>query len=76
MTDGKKMTPEEKEAMVMERLKPGCICKGIRRGRIMDAIAAGAGSFREISEKTGIGGGSCKAERCGKLVKELLSKLG
>jgi bacterioferritin-associated ferredoxin len=62
----------EKEELIIERLKPGCICKGIRRGRIMDAIDKGAKSFREIAKKTGIGGGQCGAERCGKTVKELL----
>ena len=74
MTKPGQKTAAEKEALAIERLKPGCICMGIRIGRIMDAIKDGARSFREIAAKAGIGRGSCGAERCGKKVKELLGK--
>lgn len=56
----------------MARLKPGCICRGIRLQRIMEAIGQGASSFEEIAEITGIGSGDCKGRRCGKKVEELL----
>ncbi len=63
------MTEEE----ILARLKPGCICKGIKLHRILDAIEQGAGTFEEISELTGIGGGSCKSKRCRKKVALLLN---
>ena len=63
------MKPDEK---IMARLKPGCICKGIKLYRILDAIENGATSFDEIATVTGIGDGDCKGQRCGKKVDELL----
>ncbi len=65
------MTTEEDN---LARLRPGCICKGIRLSRIMEAINQGAASFKEIAEKTGIGGGSCGSKRCGLKVTELLAQ--
>ncbi len=54
------------------RLQPGCICRGIRLIRILEAIEAGAESFEEIARQTGIGRGSCRGRRCGRRVRELL----
>ena len=62
--------PSEEE--IMARLKPGCICKGIRLYRILQAIEDGAGSYEEIAEVTGIGGGSCNSRRCRAKVAELI----
>jgi bacterioferritin-associated ferredoxin len=62
------------EEDILKRLKPGCICKGIKLHRIIEAIEGGAVDFEEISRITGIGDGSCGSKRCGKKVKELLSK--
>lgn len=64
------MTEEE----YLARLKPGCICKGIKLHTIKQAIADGANSFSAISLKTGIGGGSCKSRRCKEKVTMLLQK--
>ena len=65
------MNPDEK---TMVRLKPGCICQGIRLNRILDALDTGAQSFAEIAELTGIGRGDCGGKRCRKMVEELLAK--
>ncbi len=65
------MTTEEE---ILARLRPGCICKGIRLYRIIEAIDQGASSFAEVAEKTGIGGGSCGSKRCGLKVAELFSQ--
>jgi len=65
------MQPDEQ---VMARLKPGCICMGIKLYRILDAIEQGATTFEEIALLTGIGQGDCKGKRCGKKVEELLQK--
>lgn len=64
------MTEEE----LLARMKPGCICKGIKLHIILKAIEDGATSFDEIARATGIGGGSCKSRRCWKKVAALLDK--
>ena len=56
----------------MARLKPGCICKGVKLIRLLEAIENGAVTFEEIAAQTGIGDGSCGGKRCGKKVAELL----
>jgi len=58
----------------MARLKPGCICTGVKLVRILEAIDAGATSFAEIAHMTGIGAGSCGGKRCGRKVAELLAQ--
>jgi len=63
------MEPDER---IMARLKPGCICKGVKLIRLIEAIEDGANSFKEVAEKTGIGEGSCGGKRCGRKVAELL----
>ena len=64
------MQPDER---TMARLKPGCICMGIRLHRILEAIDHGATSFEDIARLTGIGQGDCHGRRCGKKVAELLA---
>ncbi len=61
------------ENEILARLKPGCICKGIKLYSILQAIENGAGSYDEIARVTGIGGGSCNSKRCKAKVAELLS---
>lgn len=63
------MKPDEAS---MARLKPGCICQGIRLYRILEAIERGASSYEEVVSMTGIGQGDCGGKRCGKKVEELL----
>lgn len=63
------MTTEEE---ILARMKPGCICKGIKLHVILEAIEKGADSYEEIARITGIGGGSCKSRRCRAKVAELL----
>ncbi|MBU0663268.1 MAG: (2Fe-2S)-binding protein [Proteobacteria bacterium] len=62
------------EEEILARMKPGCICKGIKLHRIVEAIEDGATSYEEIAKVTGIGGGSCGSKRCGKKVAMLLKK--
>lgn len=64
----------ERDKLIKASLKPGCICKGIRLNKIIEAINKGARSFQKISEMTGIGTGSCRARRCGPKVRGLLKK--
>lgn len=63
------MQPDEK---MMARLKAGCICKGVKLIRLIEAIEQGATNFDEVAAKTGIGDGSCGGKRCAQKVAELL----
>ncbi len=64
------------EEEILTRLKPGCICKGIKLRRIVEAIEHGATSFEQIAQVTGIGSGSCGSKHCGQKVAELLKEMG
>ena len=68
------MTLQQKEELITAKYKPGCICKGIKLAKIMEAINDGAVSFREVAKKTGIGNGSCESKRCGEKVDSLLKE--
>ncbi len=65
----------DNEEKILLRLKPGCICKGIKLHRIIKAMEEGADTYDEIARKTGIGNGSCDSIRCGEKVAELLTVL-
>jgi bacterioferritin-associated ferredoxin len=58
----------------MARLKPGCICKGIKLIRLLEAIEQGATTVAEVQQACGIGDGSCKGKRCGEKITELLAQ--
>lgn len=59
---------------MMSRLKAGCICKGVKLSRLIDAIEEGASSIEEVNQAVGIGDGSCEGERCGEKIVELLDR--
>ena len=49
-----------------------CICRGIPRKRILEAINRGAATLAEVNRVTGSGSGDCKGERCGPKIEALL----
>ena len=61
------------EEDILKRLKPGCLCKGIKLYKIEEAIKNGADSYEKVAKITGIGDGSCKSKRCGEKVAALLN---
>ena len=63
------MEPNER---MMAKLKAGCICKGVKLIRLIEAIENGAATFEQVAARTGIGDGPCKGKRCGEKVAELL----
>lgn len=67
------MQPDDR---IMTRLKPGCICKGIKLIHLIEAIENGASTYEEVARVTQIGDGSCKGRRCGEKVAKLLEELG
>ena len=68
----KKLTIEEIKA----KIKIVCICKGIKQGRICEAIQKGANTIEKVNQQTGSGNGGCKATRCGPVIKKLLETKG
>ena len=64
-----------KEDEILLRMKPGCICKGVKLHVIMQSIADGADSYEKIAKVTGIGHGSCESKRCADKVEKLLVDL-
>ena len=65
------MEPSER---VMAKLKAGCICKGVKQIRLIEAIENGATTFEQVAATTGIGDGPCQGKRCGDKVAELLAQ--
>ena len=65
------MEPDER---TLARLKAGCICKGVKLIRLIEAIEKGATTFQQVAAVTGIGDGPCKGKRCGEKVAELLAR--
>jgi bacterioferritin-associated ferredoxin len=67
-----KLTPEE----IRARFRVVCICKGIKLGRIADAIKAGATTVEQVNRATGSGSGTCGNEsgvtRCRPVIEEML----
>lgn len=62
------------EEEIVARMRPGCLCKGIRLHRIIEAIEKGAANFEEVAAITGIGGGPCGSKRCKAKVAALLQE--
>jgi bacterioferritin-associated ferredoxin len=63
------MEPDER---VLAKLKAGCICKGVKLIRLIEAIENGAATFDQVAAVTGIGDGPCKGRRCMEKVEMLL----
>ncbi len=65
------MKPNER---YMARLKAGCICKGVKLIRLIEAIENGATTFAQVAAVTGVGDGPCEGKRCRMKVEELLEQ--
>ncbi|WP_448873715.1 (2Fe-2S)-binding protein [Desulfobulbus propionicus] len=63
------MEPDER---TMARLKAGCICKGVKLIRLIEAVDNGAATVAEVQRVCGIGDGPCQGRRCGAKALELL----
>ena len=72
MTSHKKLTLEEIKA----RVKPVCICKGIKQHVICTAIKAGSKTIEEVNRSCGSGSGGCKGRRCRPVIEKLISRGG
>jgi len=70
-----RLTEEE----IKQRFRVVCICKGIRMGRICDAIIGGCTTVKDVNRATGSGTGDCGANgatRCRSVIESLLQNGG
>lgn len=63
---------EELSQEIKDKLTKVCLCKGISRATIKDAIVGGANSLQKIQKATGAGSGPCRGRRCTPKIEELL----
>lgn len=60
---------------ILDKLTKVCICKGISRATIKNAIVNGAKTIEEVKKSTGAGSGSCGGKRCTPKIEQLLEEL-
>ena len=58
----------------MAGLKAGCICKGMKLIRLIEAIENGATTFAQVAAVTDVGDGPCEGKRCRMKVEALLEQ--
>lgn len=68
------MTDHLDEAL-KDKLTKVCICKGISRKSIKEAIRNGAHTLEEVQKVTGAGSGGCKGNRCTPKIEELIERM-
>jgi NAD(P)H-nitrite reductase large subunit len=59
---------------ILDKLTKVCICKGISRQKIKEAIRNGSKTLEDIQLATGAGSGSCGGRRCSPKIEELLKE--
>lgn len=57
---------------ILDKITKVCICKGIPRSRIKEAIKNGCNTLEAVQKATGAGSGGCGGKRCGPKIQELL----
>ncbi|MEA4961098.1 (2Fe-2S)-binding protein [Lutispora sp.] len=60
---------------ILDKLTKVCICKGISRAAIKQAIKNGANTVADVQKITGAGEGSCGGRRCTEKIQQLLHDL-
>lgn len=60
---------------LLDKLTKVCLCKGIPRSKIKEAIRNGANTLEKVQKATGAGSGNCKGNRCTPKILELLLKM-
>ena len=57
---------------IMDKMTKVCICKGIPRSTMKNAIKNGARTVEEVRKATGAGSGPCGGRRCTPKIEQLL----
>ena len=60
---------------LLDKLTKVCLCKGISRLKVKEAILNGANTLEKVQRATGAGNGSCNGKRCSIKIMELLSNI-
>ena len=60
---------------IMDKMTKVCICKGIPRSTMKNAIKNGARTLAEVQKATGAGSGPCGGKRCTPKILELLGTM-
>ncbi len=68
------MDHQELNAELMDKLTKVCICKGIPRSTMKNAIKNGAKTLVEVQKATGAGSGPCGGRRCTPKIMQLLEE--
>lgn len=63
------------QSEIIDKLTKTCVCKGISRATIKNAIHNGAKSLKQVQQVTGSGTGSCCGRRCSPKIEELLKEV-
>jgi NAD(P)H-nitrite reductase large subunit len=69
-----KMSENNINEAIMDKLTKVCICNGISRASIKTAIKNGASTVEEVTKATGSSTGSCGGNRCKPKITELIEK--
>ena len=64
------------ESQIIDGLKTVCQCRGIRKRRFLDHIAAGHTTLDALQRVTGAGFGECGGKRCAPRIEALLADRG
>ena len=66
---------DELDEALKDKLTKVCLCKGITRKTIKEAIKGGVVTLGEVQQVTGAGSGGCGGKRCTPKIEELLGSL-
>ncbi len=69
---GSSEASQSTEHAILEGLKVVCICKGIRKRTLWQAMEKGSQTREEINRETGSGSGGCRGRRCGPRITAML----
>lgn len=69
------MDDSEKMNEIMDKMTKVCICKGITRLTMKNAIRCGASTLAEVQKATGAGTGPCGGRRCTPKILQLLEDM-
>ncbi|WP_070000515.1 (2Fe-2S)-binding protein [Cellulosilyticum sp. I15G10I2] len=66
---------DDLDQALKDKLTKVCICKGISRKVIKEAIKDGAHTVEAVQKVTGAGSGGCKGNRCTPKIRELIESM-
>ncbi len=69
------MEDQNLNSEILDKMTKVCICKGIPRSTMKNAIKNGARTLAEVQKATGAGSGPCGGRRCTPKILELLEAM-